>query len=106
MADLRGLALFPRRSLRQRQVSQWPRQLHHSTGVRNAAGATSCFVERDAKFHYPDFDISTTYKFTPEKMAYARIGRGHRSGGFTLGFRQLVHLQPFAEEQVTEGELG
>ncbi|MEQ8990910.1 MAG: TonB-dependent receptor [Pseudomonadales bacterium] len=66
---------------------------------------TICLAENDETFDYVSWEVSGAYAFSDALMAYGRLAKGFKSGGFNASV-QTGFFNPFEPEEVLEWELG
>ncbi len=58
------------------------------------------------RFSYVPFTLGIEYHPAADTMLYAKVSRGHRSGGYSFRGTTSAELHPYDEEQVTAYETG
>lgn len=67
---------------------------------------SNCRAHLKNSFSDPSWLVSLDWKVTPDVLTYAKVARGFRAGGQNIRGTNLVALQPFGPETITEYEIG
>jgi len=78
--------------------------------IKDAVGVTlpvdSCARTESESFSAPTWLLSLSYEPNNDKLLYANLGTGYRTGGINLRGKSNLELQPYEEETVLNYELG
>ncbi|HEX7157133.1 MAG TPA: TonB-dependent receptor [Burkholderiaceae bacterium] len=79
--------------------------LDASTGLPANGGGPCPPIDKQVRFSYWSYELSTRYRFTDTLNGYLRTGRAQRSGGWNAPVNTLQD-EPFKPEQLTDYEIG
>lgn len=74
-------------------------------GLTLPQALAQCSISGDLKTHSPSWLIGLDYKITPAIMAYGKISRGYKAGGFNP-YSVNPGTETFGPEKVTSYEIG